>query len=332
MRRTFRFPGIGLAAALLASSAMAQPKPAPAPAPAPAAAAEPDLAYGAFQRGYFLTAFREATKRVDEKGDPKAMTLLGELYADGLGVPNDDKKADEWYRLAAARGDREAIFALAMFRLTGRAGQQNRAEGAKLLADAAKLGHVVAAYDLALLYLEGQMLPQDFGRATELMKMAAEAGNPQAQYALATFYKDGRGVKQDLQEATRWMAAAARSGYTDAEVEYGIALFNGTGTAKNERAAGEYFMKAARKNSAPAQSRLALMYAIGKGLKADPVQAARWHLIARAGGANDQYLEDHVRKMKPADRTAGEDKAKPWIARMKVAGPSPFPDPEPPKQ
>ena len=201
-----------------------------------------------------------------------------------------------------------------------------------LLSEAAKLGHVVAAYDLALLYLEGQMLPQDFGRAAELMKMAAEAGNPQAQYALATFYKEGRGVKQDIQEATRWMGTAARAGYTDAEVEYGIALFNGTGTAKNERAAGEYFMKAARKNNAPAQSRLALMYAIGKGLKADPVQAARWHLIARAGGSNDQFLEDHVRKMKPADRAAGEDKAKPWIARMRLAGPSPFPDPGPPKQ
>ena len=55
MRGAFRFSGIGLAAVLIASSAMAQPKPAPAPAPAPATAAEPDLAYGAFQRGYFLT-------------------------------------------------------------------------------------------------------------------------------------------------------------------------------------------------------------------------------------------------------------------------------------
>ena len=83
---------------------------------------EPDLAYGAFQRGHYITAFREATRRVEEKDDPKAMTLLGELYADGLGVPNDDKKAADWYKLAIDRGDREAMFALAMFRMTGRAG------------------------------------------------------------------------------------------------------------------------------------------------------------------------------------------------------------------
>jgi TPR repeat protein len=168
------------------------------------------------------------------------------------------------------------------------------------------------------------LLPQDFGRAAELMKMASNAGNPQAQYALATFYKEGRGVKMDAKEATRLLAAAARAGYTDAEVEYAIALFNGMGVPKDERASGEFLLKAARKNSAPAQSRLALIYATGRGFKADPIQAARWHMIAKAGGSNDQYLEDFVRKMKPADRTEAEEKAKPWIARMALRGPSPF--------
>ena len=119
----------------------------------------------------------------------------------GSALPNDDKKAAEWYKLAAARGDREAMFALAMFRMTGRGGPTDRAEAARLLAEAAKLGHVVAAYDLALLYLEGQLVPQDFTRAAELMRMAADAGNPQAQYALATFYKEGRGVTKDLERS-----------------------------------------------------------------------------------------------------------------------------------
>ena len=59
------------------------------------------------------------------------------------------------------------------------------------------------------------------------------------------------------------------------------------------------------------------MYATGRGVKADPVQAARWHLIARAGGDNDLFLEDFLRKMKPEDRAAGEAAAKPWIARLR---------------
>jgi len=85
-------------------------KPAPAPA-APTTAVAPqrelDMAYGAFQRGYYLTAFSIATQRAEERKDIKAMALLGELYSNGLGVGRDDKKAAEWYQLAADRGDRE---------------------------------------------------------------------------------------------------------------------------------------------------------------------------------------------------------------------------------
>jgi TPR repeat protein len=98
---------------------------------------DPDLAYGAYQRGYFLTAFAEATRRVDEKGDPRAMTLLGELYSGGIGMPQDDAKAVEWYRLAAERGERDAMFALALFNMTGRGGLHDRAEAARLFAEAA---------------------------------------------------------------------------------------------------------------------------------------------------------------------------------------------------
>ena len=118
--------------------------PAPtATAPSPARG-EPDLAYGAFQRGSYMTAFGIATRRASELKDVKAMTLLGELYANGLGVERDDKKAAEWYRLAADRGDREAMFALAMFNLGGRIGPANGEQGTKLLAAAAKLGYAPA--------------------------------------------------------------------------------------------------------------------------------------------------------------------------------------------
>ena len=51
-----------------------------------AGAAEPDYGYASFQRGYYLTAFGQATHRVEESGDVKSMTLLGELYAGGLDV------------------------------------------------------------------------------------------------------------------------------------------------------------------------------------------------------------------------------------------------------
>jgi hypothetical protein len=302
----------------------AQTKPAfPDPPAFPAAQApappgtELDLAYGAFQRGFYMTAFAIATRRVDEKKDVKAMTLLGELYANGLGIGRDEKKAAAWYQLAVDRGDREAMFALAMLHLAGRTGAVNREQGAKLLAAAAKLGHITATYDLALLYMEGQLFPQDFARAAELFRSAAQAGSPEAQYALATLYKEGRGVPKDVVEAARLLAAAASADHTDAQVEYAIALFNGSGIARNEAAAAALLKRAARKGHPVAQNRLANILAVGRGLEADPVQAIKWHTVAKAGGISDIPLDAFALKQAPEVRAAGEKAAQSWVDALK---------------
>jgi TPR repeat protein len=282
-------------------------------------ARDADMAYGAFQRGFYITAFSIATRRAEERNDVKAMTLLGELYANGFGIERDDKKAAEWYRLAADRGDRAAMFALGMFYLGGRLGTVNSEQGAKLLAAAAKLGHAAASYDLALLYLEGKVFPQDFARAAELFRIAADAGNPEAQYALATFYKEGRGVPTDLAEAARLLAAAALVDNTDAQVEYAIALFNGTGVDRNEPLAAALLRKAARKGNPVAQNRLANILAVGRGLKADAMEAIKWHMVAKAGGVSDIPLDAFVQQQAPDIRTAAEKAAKPWVDAIKEA-------------
>jgi TPR repeat protein len=282
-----------------------------------AAAAEPDYAYGEYQRGNFLRAFALATHYVEETSDVKSMTLLGELYADGYCVPKNDEKAAEWYKLAADRGDRDAMFALAMFRLQGRAGSRDRDASAKLLAAAAKLGHPIAAYDLALLYIEGQLFPRDFNRAAELLHVAAVAGNAEAQYALGTLYKEGRGVPKNMSEAVRLWALASLADNPDAQVEYAIALFNGDGVAKNEQAAAALFHKAAQRGNAIAQDRFARILAEGRGAPADPVRATKWHLISKAGGETNLTLDNFVNKLDAHTRSAGEEAAKSWVEALK---------------
>ncbi|MBV8699532.1 MAG: sel1 repeat family protein, partial [Bradyrhizobium sp.] len=152
-------------------------KPAP-PAPSAAAATAPapvdsnaDLVYGAYQRGLYKTAFDLANAKA-QVGDVKAMTMLGELYSNALGVKRDYARAIDWYKRASDGGDREAMFALAMMRLSGRGGPVDREAAVKLLASSAKLGEPKAAYNLALLYLDGQTLPQDLKRSAELLTIA----------------------------------------------------------------------------------------------------------------------------------------------------------------
>jgi TPR repeat protein len=301
----------------------ATPAPTATPTPAPTTTQAPpsvfddpnvDLVYGAYQRGMYKTAFDLAMNRAQYNGDPKAMTMLGELYANAMGVKRDYARAAEWYKKAADAGDREAMFALAMMRLAGRGGTTtNREEAVKLLASSAKLGNPKAAYNLALIYLEGQTLPQDVRRAAELLRVAADAGNPEAQYALATFYKEGTGVEKDLEKAVRLLQAASLAGNVDAEVEYAIAMFNGSGTPKNQPAAVALLRKAARQNSPIAQNRLARVLAFGTGVQQDKVEALKWHWIAKSAGKGDPELDEYLANLPPADRAKAEEAGRKWL-------------------
>src|ERR1700755_1903835 len=81
------------------------------PTPLPAASATPtpidpnaDLVYGAFQRGEYKTTLDLALPRA-QAGDPKAMTMIGEIYSNGFGVKRDFPQAADWYKRASdARG------------------------------------------------------------------------------------------------------------------------------------------------------------------------------------------------------------------------------------
>src|SRR5690606_10073619 len=109
-----------------------------------------DYAFGAFQRGYFLTALELALPRA-EQGDAAAQTLIAELYAKGLGVAQNDQRAAGWYQLAANAGDPLATFELALYYQDGIGVPKNRARAADLFRKAADAGYLPAKYNLALL-------------------------------------------------------------------------------------------------------------------------------------------------------------------------------------
>jgi TPR repeat protein len=122
-----------------------------------------------------------------------------------------------------------------------------------------------------------------------------------------------------LREAARLLAAAALAQNPDAEIEYAIALFNGTGVDKDEAAAAVLLQKAARKGNPIAQNRLAQILVTGRGIAPDPVEAIKWHLVSKAGGATDLKLDEFVLRQDPETRAAGEKAAKAWIEALQAA-------------
>lgn len=272
-----------------------------------------NTAFAAYQTGHYYKALDAALKRVETvPEDVAALTLLGELYRQGLGVPADAEQAVDWYSAAVRKGDVQAVMALALMKLEGEGTPKDVQGAAKLFEEAAAKGNVQAHYNLGMLRLEGNGIPADTAKAAEHFRLAAEAGNHDAQYAYATMMGDGRLGAPNPGGAAEWLRKAADQGNTDAEIEFAIALFNGKGIQKNEDEAARYFEKAAHKGNPIAENRLARLYATGRGVAGDPVRAMAWHLLAESAGLKDGWLDNFVRSLPEETRRLGYLQAQQW--------------------
>jgi uncharacterized protein len=276
-----------------------------------------DLAYEAFDLGRYQQALVLA-KAGAEKGEPQSATLIGRLYQEGLGVPRDDVQAAQWYRRGAEQGDVNAMFAFGVMLAEGGALKKDRNGAAQMFETAAAKGHVVANYNLAMLFLSGDGKPQNPRRAFAHLAYAADKGLPQAQYDLATLYATGTGTDANAFDAARWFDRAAAAGVPEAQLDFGVILFQGKGTPVDERRGAELFRQAAEKGNAVAQNRFARCLLHGRGITANAVEAAKWHLIAKASGEEDQVLDQAHAKLSKADRTKAEQAAGDWRDRAAV--------------
>jgi TPR repeat protein len=129
----------------------------------------------AYESGDYATALREWTP-LAKQGDAIAQTLLGTMYDEGQGVPQDNKTAVKWYRLAAKQGVSSAQFSL------------------------------------GLMYANGDGVPQDYKTAVKWYRLSAEQGNANAQGNLGVMYAFGMGVLKDYVYAHMWGNIAATNG------------------------------------------------------------------------------------------------------------------------
>ena len=261
-------------------------------------------AFGDYQRGYFLTALREALKRVgDNPKDAAAMTLIGEIYRDGYAVPRNEAEAARWYRVASGLGDREAAFALGMLLLNGAPGVPADRAGAKAQFEiAAAKGQAGALYNLGVMALDDKVggFP-DFATAAADFRRAAEAGYGDGAYSYGVLLREGKGVPLDIGESARWLKRAADAGVIAGQVEYAIMLFNGVGVAKDEAGAAKLLLRAAARNNPIAENRLAHLYVSGRGVPKDLVEAATWNRFAKAAGIDDPDLDAATASLTPEE-------------------------------
>jgi TPR repeat protein len=126
----------------------------------------------AYNRGDYATALK-LWRPLAERGNADAQVLLGNMYSEGHGVPQNDAEAVSWYREAAEQGN---------------------AMGQQSLGDS---------------YNGGFGVPQDYAEAVKWYRRAAEQGYDLGQHSLGMMYEDGRGVPRNYVQAYMWFHLAA---------------------------------------------------------------------------------------------------------------------------
>ncbi|MFZ0827073.1 MAG: PDZ domain-containing protein [Verrucomicrobiia bacterium] len=123
----------------------------------------------------YVEAAKWFNKAADQN-DAFAELCLGDLYADGNGVPQDYSEALKWYR------------------------------------NAANQGNALAQYNLGCYYEFGKGVTKDAVEAAKWFRKAADQGSAAAQYSLGYCYCKGEGVEANAVEGYKWCSLASTQG------------------------------------------------------------------------------------------------------------------------
>ncbi len=273
----------------------------PAPTQAPAGTVDPerfgekkrlDPAYGAFQRGLYVTALNLAMPRA-RNGDPSAQTLVAEILSRGLGVARNEVEAAKWYALASEQGVPEAQFQYALLLLDGGLVKKDVNGAYALLEAAAEAGNVLAQFNFAQLVVDREPGEAGMAKAVSYYERAARAGLADAQYAMSQILANGvGGRKRDEPEARRWLTIAARQGFDTAALDLGTWMLEGRGGPRDRKGGFDWLLQAAIGGNVAAQNRVAKLYVQGLGTDPDQVTGAAWYILARRAGLSDPEMDD----------------------------------------
>lgn len=182
-----------------------------------------------------------------EAGSAASAWNLSLMYANGDGVPKDEKAGFRWCLKAAELGHGTAMLTAAKSYFNGRDGAEMDQKQALFWAEKAKksgrntLGESVD--DLirkireraALQSARKACLDGRFEEAVPFLTTAAENGSEWASEALGYFYEEGKVVRRDEQEAFRRYLDAARAGSKSAMRTVALRYASGTGGAPRDQ-------------------------------------------------------------------------------------------------
>ena len=168
-------------------------------------------------KNYFVT--------VNPYKEPKNMSRIAEMYANGHYVEKDYGKAEEWYKKAADHGKRSRFdYDLAEFFYKH---LQNYDKAFEYYTEAIEKEDDVdytrwSECKLGIMYKNGEGVRKNHKKAFKCFTKAVQYedgdyADSEAQRLLGNMYHYGHGVKKDLKKAKEWYEKAAKNYYGDDE-------------------------------------------------------------------------------------------------------------------
>ena len=219
-------------------------------------------------------------------GDAEAARGLGEMYATGTGVAQDEAQSAAWFGKGADEGDTESQAVYGMLLMTGKGVARDPVAGTTYLKQASDKGDIVATANLGLAYEIGDGVSQDATEAARLYRIAADAGNAAGETGLGRYEILGEGVDPDPESGIQLMKAASDQGNIYAMMAYATALGVGKyGLTADPDEAFRLLTIAANAGNTAAMGQLGDYYASGLARTADAVTAVSWW--EKAGNDDD---------------------------------------------
>ncbi|KAK9075154.1 hypothetical protein SSX86_003474 [Deinandra increscens subsp. villosa] len=152
------------------------------------------------------------SKAVD-KGEPRSMEILGEIYTRGAGVKRNYTKALEWLTLASKQQLYSAYNGMGYLYVKGYGVEQkNYTKAKEYFEKAVENDEAGGHYNLGVMYFKGIGVKKDVKRACKYFIVAANAGQPKAFYQLAKMFHTGIGLNKNLPMATSLYKLVAERG------------------------------------------------------------------------------------------------------------------------
>lgn len=164
-----------------------------------------------YESNDFKSAKKYLKKALDG-GNDQALSVLGDLYSkEGKNID----KAVDYYRKASEKGDIRSTRRCGMLLIT-EDDHYGKAEGFRMLKEAAEKGDIESMGQVGYCYLSGTGVCEDIYEAFKWFHTGADNGDAYSKYRLSEMYFKGITVDKSVKLARRFLKEAFEAGFSHA--------------------------------------------------------------------------------------------------------------------